>query len=455
MRRPTRTTAPLALAALLVLPGCLGISLPRPLGVETGRAYTSGPTAPVLLTNAAWWRAMDDPVLDTLVAEALDANLSLAAARARRDAARAAVDTIGSGATVTGRADGQLSRGGSARVGVTATLDWLLDPWGGRRARLRAALAEADAAEAERAAAELAVLLEVSTGYVELRHQQRVAALRRDSRARRQDTLALFNRLKQAGEATRLDPLRIRSQIAEIDAELPGLDATVTARRADLAALTGRSAAHAAPLPPRGQPVPGLAPDLGIPADLLRNRPDIRAAELAYAAAVARIDAARAALYPTLSLGGTIGLDLSDGRVGRQALFGPALTLPALPRGPVRAELARRHALATAAHAEWQALVVDAIAEVETALAAWRAAGATRQAAARSVRLSREALGATEELIEAGLITLTDLVTVEDQLSNAERGLADANRDVALQFVILNVRLGAGHATSGTPPLDK
>mgnify|MGYP006409034815 CR=1 FL=1 len=52
-------------------------------------------------------------------------------------------------------------------------------------------------------------------------------------------------------------------------------------------------------------------------------------------------------------------------------------------------------------------------------------------------------------------ITLTDLVTVEDQLSNAERGLADANRDVALQFVILNVRLGAGHATSGTPPLDK
>ena len=351
---------------------------------------------------------------------------------------------------VTPSADATLSEDGVARVGAAASFDWLLDPWGGQAARLRAARARALAAGAEARAAELLTLLSLGTAYVDLRHAEALRGLRLAEQGRRREALNLYRSLEQAGEATRLDIVRNRARIAEIDVALPGLASDIAAARAQIALLLGRSASEPLSLADRPQPLPRLAPDVGVPTDLLRNRPDIHAAELAYAAAVADIDTARAALYPSLSLSGVIGYDVTDGRGAGRAVFGPSLRFPALPASGARAEVRRRHALATEAHALWQQTVLEAVAEVETALAAYRAAHAARGAAERAVALNREARTLTLDLVREGARTLTDLIEVETSLAAAERQLVAARRDAGRSFVALNVRLGVGRGADAS-----
>ncbi|MFN6980187.1 MAG: TolC family protein, partial [Gemmobacter sp.] len=194
------------------------------------------------------------------------------------------------------------------------------------------------------------------------------------------------------------------------------------------------------------QPRPRLAPDVGIPADLLRNRPDIRAAERRYYAALADVGVARAALYPRLSLTGTIALTArSLGTGGADYLFGPVLAFPVLPDGSARAGVEAAHARARAAHGAWKSAVLTALVEVETALIDYRAVTAAEASAARAAGLWREALDQTRRLAAAGEATLSDLIDAEGALSAAETALTEAAWRRAAAFATLNIRLGAGH----------
>ena len=406
--------------------------------------------APVLLRNDAWWRSFDDPVLVRLVDAALSDNLDLAAARERIVAARANAGTVAPGESAEVSASYTVEDGSGIppRDGaeVEATFGWLFDPYGGRAARRAAAAARIEVADAELDAARLLLLGSLLRAYAELRFTEDALALRAQERRSRQRSLGLIRELFDAETATRLDLIRARALVAETETLLPGLEAARVARINEIALLTGRTPGSMS-LPPgrsgRQLKVPGGA-ELGVPADLVRNRPDLRIAERLYYAATREIGTARAALYPTLRLSGTISIASFDGDAQNTFGFGPSLTLPALPTGPRKAAVEVAESRARQALITWQSTVLSAVGEVETALAAYQANHHTVAAARRSVRLYEQSVSLTRELILNEGATVQDLLDAERQLATTRVALARAERDLARSFVDLNVALGSG-----------
>ncbi len=423
--------------------------------------YQAAPGAPVLLGNSAWWQKLDDPVLDRLVSLALRDGISLTRARDRVSEAQAARQAVPGAATLAVSAAGRAEKADGGDMDITAPLrlglDWMLDPWGGRKTRLRAEDARIDAAQAELDAARLLMIYNMTNAYLDLRYSQALQGLARSEQKERRRTLALTRQLRNAGEATRLDITRSEARIAEIAAELPVLGAGVSAAQNQIAVLAGVAPgtlpADLATALARSSalPRPDMTPQVGIPTDLLRNRPDIRIAERGYAAAVAEIGVARAAAYPTLSLAGAIALDALSG--GTDYFFGPSLQLPALNPAVAKATISRREAAARAAFQDWRAAVLGAILEVENALVNYDALTSADTAAANAVRLYGRARDLTRRVFERNEATFSDLIDAEQSLAASRRQLARLHRDRARAFVDLNIRIGAGHGVdSQTPP---
>lgn len=447
----------LTLVAALALGGCAAGDAYTAPGFPFAPAYKGAPGgAPVLLSNDAWWQRLDDPVLDRLVGLALRDSVSIAIARERVTEAQALLAAVPGALTVAPSVSAQRSDGpgqarpvtaGAARLGLT----WMLDPYGARRATLEAAGAQVEVADAEADAAQLLVLLNVANAYLDLRYQQRILALSRQEVGNGRRTLELTRTLLGASAATRLDVARAEARVASIQSQLPVLEARVAAQVNQLAVLAG-TAPGTLPVDlatPAAQPRADLPPDMGIPADLLRNRPDIRIAERRYYAAVADLGAARAALYPSLSLTGAITLNLlRGGRTAGEYILGPEVQFPALPTGATRAGVQARESRVVQAHAEWRRTVLDAIVEVENALLDYQGVTASVQSAARAARLYREARDLRRTQFENGSATLGDLIDAENELSQAERALAEANYRRSLGFVALNVRLGSGNSAA-------
>lgn len=442
------------LATTLALSGCVsdggGYQMPR--FAFASNYSTESKAVPVLLDNAAWWEKFNDPVLEKLVDRALRDNIDLAIAVERITQAQAELGTIASPVSVTSGVEARHEKVSPAAtpdnvVDANIGFSWLLDPWGGRKAQVRAARSRIEAADAEADAAKLLLLYNLCNAYVDLRYRQSELAIRqREIRGRRQ-TLRTTETLVDQNSATRLDLVRAQARYASAQAAVPVAEAAVRVQKNQIATLLGLAPGHLpVNLDTGGQPRARMSPDVGIPADLLRNRPDIRIAERQYYAAVADTGAARAALYPSLSLGGAITQALAGRTIGTDYYFGPTLTLPALPGDARNARVTARESLARQAHLTWKSTVIGAIEEVESGLVTYKSSAAAVGAAQRAAELYGEAVTLTRDLVNREGATIPDLLDAEALATQAELTLASNRRDLARGFVSLNVSLGAGHA---------
>ena len=419
------------------------------------KSFTTRPSgAPVLLENTAWWTGFNDPTLNTLIDQALSQNLDLELARERVIEAQALSETISdplsiSGEVNAGRRGGSTisaSNGGDGSFGF----EWLFDPYGGRQSEIRAAEGRVDVAEANLDAARLLLLSNVTTAYIDLRFYQTSHRYRREELRSRQQTLDLLHKLQERGAASRLDVVRAEALVSETQSLIPGVQAAIRVQQNRITVLLGRAPGWpetALEGNGRGQPVSKMPADIGVPTDLLRNRPDIRVAERSYYTAVADIGAARAALYPSLSLGGEISLSAFGGQDARNYYFGPTLRLPAIPNGPQKATVKARESRAQQALTDWQASVLRAIEEVENALAEYSGSQKSVRASRKTVRLYRESIGLTRELIGRGGATIRDLLDDEQSVALANIRLSQNLRELGQDFVIVNVSLGSGHGS--------
>ena len=404
--------------------------------------------APVLLNNVAWWRRMKDPTLDALVARALTGNLDIAIARERIVNSQAALKAIPDAAIFSPSVSLQQQGGtgiATQRIGDgTLGLNWLLDPWGGRRSTLKSAAARIKQAEAERDAAQLLVLSNLAGAYLDLRYRQQLLVQGLDDLRRRKQTLSLTNQRQDAGSATRTDTTRSAARVAEIESMIPGLQAAIEAKKNEIAVLVGVAPGQLGiDLGQARQPRPGVSPQMGIPADLLRNRPDIRVAEQSYYQALANLGTARAALFPSLSLVGSISLQSAgSGKSATQYAFGPTVNFPTLSKGGVEA----RESEVRQAYTQWTQTVLSAILEVENALLDYQAVTRSLSAAERSVQLYREVRDQEQKVFTLGDATLSDLIDADADVARANATLAEARYRQALAYVSLNVRIGAGNS---------
>ena len=454
---------------LAVLPGLLGISAcaagpdyhaptPAALGVPPRYSVPSDPSAQG--DNARWWDAFHDPELSRLETEGRVANLDIAMALSRLRQSREALVQARSANLPTISALGRYTRtqaiagpAGSPPsadgLSLTADAAYQLDIFGGRRRGIEAAGADAEASGFDYGAVALTVATEIANAYLQVRLQQANLAnalLARDNQA---DNLQIAGWRNRAGLIGSLDVEQARTQLAQSAAVVPQVESSLDQAMARLGVLLGRDpgalrAELAAPIP---IPVGPASLAVGIPADVLRQRPDVRMAERALAAATARIGVAQAQLYPALSLGGNIGTAAGSFStlfdvISGQAFANVALTI--LDGGRLRSVVRAQRAATEGAFASYKQTVLRALEDTENALVALGAANQRQvQYASAQDAASNSAIMARQQY-RSGLIDYPALLISENLAISARDGLAQARYDQAAALVQLYAALGGG-----------
>jgi multidrug efflux system outer membrane protein len=433
---------------------------------------TTAASAPAGTTSLAqWWSRFDDPLLTDLVSRALQANTSVTGAQAALRQARATRDVAAAGLlpTLDGSASAQRSRTGNGAAGNTfrAGLDasWEPDVFGANRSALDASEASARAIAASLGDIQVSVVAEVALDYIALRSAQARLASARDSLDTQLETAQIAQWRLQAGLLSSLEVEQSRAAAEQTSAQLPSLRIAIEQNAHALAVLTGQPpAALSAALAP-AQPVPQAAPDLAlaIPADTLRQRPDVRAAEHQVSAALARVAEADAARMPSFRLDGSIGLAsvtlgaLTSGSstVGTLAA---AVSLPLFDGGAARARVRVQQAALDQAGSAYRSVVLTALKDVEDALVALRGdrerlahLQAAAEAAGNAALLARQRFN-------GGLVDFQTVLDTQRSQLLTQDSMTSAHADVSADHVRLYKALGggwqpgAGDATAAPAP---
>lgn len=444
-------TSAACLAACVAGPGYAPPTVNLPDHFSMARA----PAAPDLSRNA-WWTGFNDPVLTNLVYRGLAQNLTIRQAQERVNAARALADGAGGvtsgalGLEATRSDDTGSSTVDSSEAGLRG--NWLLDFFGKARNTRDSSLYSAQAIEADAQAATLGYLSEIAGAYIDLRYNETLLHLKRLDAASRMETRDQTQSLAAAGNATQIDVAQSMALVSASQAEIPVIEANARRQANRIATLLGVPAGTLMLAPTARQPLPAHGAPAGIPADLVRNRPDIRAAERRYAAAVARIGVAEAELYPSVQLSGTITAGRIDGVTENSWSFGPSLTFPIFGRKALRANVAAAQADARQALLRWQETVLAAVEQVENSLYAGQKYAAASVSARETVAQFQKSLDLSRRLAAEQSVTSLDLIDIELLISDARETQAQSMRQVALEYVQLNVALGAGYASGAGAP---
>ena len=460
----TRVATPLA---LLFLSGCVtgpdhtSPQMPLPDKFAEGGKKSNGEVA-----MAAWWTAFNDRRLNGLVEQGLNQNLDVLQALERIAAAEANVVVAGAGGLPSSNLSGDesLTKTGGTGDYVTRTTDttstasgglgvsWLLDLFGQYRRAKEGATASLGAAYASADVAKLTYLSDLVASYINARYYQERIAIARKNLASRRETLDLTKLQLEGGDASRLDVVQSEGLVNSTLADLPGLETNFRQSAHHIATLLGLPASALIADLQKGapQPIARRSVNAGVPADLIRNRPDIRKAERELAAAVAEIGVAEAQLYPSITLGGSISPSLISTKSLAGSVtswsFGPSLTLPILDGGRLKANVDIAESSARGAYLAWKASVLNAVEEVENALAAVNRDSQTVNALTATVRSYEEALALSTASYKEGASSILDVLDAQRSVSTAQASLAQAVQQMAADYVALNVAIGGGYA---------
>lgn len=432
----------------LVLFGCgtVGPDYATPT-VDMATQFAARPAAQPLNGVAdAWWTQLNDPLLSGFIQQGAMQNLDVKAAVERITAAHATLGGTGANSQFDGNFSASVQRQKrDSQFGTTnnAQFDgrYVIDLFGGFARGQEQALANYDAAQLDVGTVRLAYLADMTNSYLQARYFQAAAGITRQTIASRRKTLSLVEQRRDMSEATELELQQARSLLAAAEAPLPVLVANFELNVFHIATLL---AVPAEPILARmqagaGQPRPGRTTTVGIPADLLRNRPDIRYAERNLAAATAAVGVAEAQLYPSVSLQGTVGAGTTD-----HWQFGPSVALPIFNRGFLRSR--KMVALSQAREAEigWRKSVLVAVEDVQSASSLYESWNRQVQFLERAASASRDVLDLSQQSYQEAAITLTDVLDAERQNASNQLAVADAVRNYAISWMKLQVATGKG-----------
>lgn len=499
----------------LLASGCMtGPDYKRP-DIATPDDWVSEKSEGVTSTQgeiAAWWKHLNDPVLDGLIAGALEDNFDLRIAAARVREARAArgiaaaslLPSVGFDASATrsrgpeqnfdsgspvsgsvGFGPGGLTRSVTVRgrngsitqtssaAGNSTTISgspgagtpdrttdlfqagfdasWELDVFGGNRREVEAADADLEAIVESERQVMVSLIAEVALNYIDLRSaQQRLAITRRNIEAQT-ETVNLTAARFEAGISSELDAVRARALLATFEGQVPLLEQQASSAIYRLGVMLGGDPgmllAELEPVAPL--PTPPAAVPVGLPTELLRRRPDIRVAERQLAAQNARIGVAMADLYPKFFLsGGVSGQSnvLSNIVEGSNILgnFGPSVNWPIFQGGRIRANIEVQNARQEEALIRYEQTVMQALADVETALVSFNKEQVFRGALEEAVAANQRAVQLANERYERGLEGFLNALQAQRDLFTTEDQLVQSESIILSNLISLYKALGGG-----------
>jgi len=410
---------------------------------------------------ADWWTILDDPVLTNLVESAVAGNLDLKEARARvREArARRGISDAGRFPTIDTSGSAKLNRSseetgsGSERKLYAAGFDaaWELDVFGGKKRAVEAAGAELQASQEDLRDVIVSLLAEVALNYVELRSFQTRLSFAEANLDALKETYNITRWRRQAGLTTQLDVEQAKYSLEQTRAQIPALQTGLEQAKNRLAVLIGQhpGSLRNALAERKAIPVTPLEVAVGVPADILRQRPDVRRAERRLAAQTAQIGVATADLYPRFSLLGSIGLEaLSPGNLfltsSRTHGIGATVAWPLFDAGAIRSNIEVQTALQEQALIRYEAAVLTALEDVENALVAYAKEQRRRQSLTEATEAARRAVDLAQKQYTSGLIEFGNVLIAQRSLLSLEDQLAVSEGEVTSNLIALYKSLGGG-----------
>jgi NodT family efflux transporter outer membrane factor (OMF) lipoprotein len=449
--------------------------------VAQAPASTVQPTT-ANLDLAVWWKALDDPQLDSLVDRAIKSNMDLEIALTRLQQARTyesvvvghALPAVEASAGAGRGTGSDLTRGRAAQalrsadntnglqhintlVGFDA--EWELDIFGKYRREIEAAQDDTQAAAAVRNGVLTTIVADVVRAYVDLRGFQVRAGILRQASDVLRESLRIVDIRYQRGITNELDVALATRELNTFQAQIAPLEAQVRAAQYTLAVLSGEypeNAVQDLAKPALIPSMPGAAAP-GVPLDLLKRRPDIQQAERQLAGATARIGVATASLFPQVSLVGAIG---SEGQgwgttpaVGRHIWsFGPSAIWPLLDFGALDAQVDIADLEAHLRLVTYRRTILNAVQEVDTALDAYSAEQDRLKNLGEAMIAAQRAVDLSTERYDRGLTDFLNVVDAERQFYDLQEQYAAAQVAQGEQFVQLYKSLGGGWQNYQTVP---
>jgi multidrug efflux system outer membrane protein len=434
-------------------------SVPRvsaPTAFENAPASSNPP-------DLAWWRSFNDPILERLIVGASTNNHDRRRAEARLREARALWTESRFDLAPTIHANGGYEKAQSSkdvvgdrarraelfRAGFDAT--WELDLWGAVRRDIEAARATVEAVSASRDDVLVTVQAEVAANYVQLRGAQAHLAVAARNATNQAQTLELAIALRDGGQGTQLDVARARSLLNETLASIPPFEAD--ARRAiyRISVLCGLSPATLVSELSNAASLPEIPTDLGVsnPDDLIRNRPDVRAAERSLASTTARIGVEVADLFPRITFNGSIGVSSKSfsGLTGPGAetySFGPRISWAAFDLGRVRQRIKAADARAEQALSIYEQTVLLALEETENSLLALSQEQRRLTFLTEAERAASEATQLARQRYRDGIADYLSVLDAERTLLDLQEQLVTTQTLTATRLVAVFKTFAAG-----------
>lgn len=483
MNRPFKNSRPIAwsvwlvLLAVLILPGCssVGPDYVQP-DIKLPPAYTSQSEEAGLSETdrqalAQWWTLFNDPLLTKLIDRSLDGNLNLKEAKAKlrqvRWQRRVADLKLWPTGSVTGSAgrkftsDDDFNWNHGDSFGVSLDVSWETDLFGGNRRQAESALAEYQAAREDLRDVLVSLTAESATAYVRFRTYQLRLQMAQDSLKLQEETLELTKVKYQSGLAGDLDVQQASYSLESTRSQIPGLRSGLEEQKNRLSVLLGgwpgdlNQELESAGTIPSGP----LKVAVGVPANLLRRRPDVRAAERRLAARTADIGAAEGELYPKLTLSGSVGVEalkLGD-------LFSPGSLLAALLSSikwaifdldTVRANIEIQNALQEQALISYESTLRTAVEEVENALTALVQEAHKQESLAKALKSAESATRLALQGYESGISDFQKVLDTQQALISFKDSLAQSRGQASLNLIVAYKALGGGWTHEGLEASD-
>jgi outer membrane protein, multidrug efflux system len=467
---PLRRASARALA-VLALAGCAaaGPDYREPLAVAPAQWSAPMPHDGSTRELGDWWRQFDDSVLAGLQQAAESDSPTLAAAWGRIELARATLASARAGATPTVSAGASVSRARqqgapTATVGTSraasADAAWELDLFGKVRRNVESADAQLQARRNDWHDARVSLAAEVATNYVDYRACGLLADAYEQELASIRQTASATESLARAGLSPGTDAALARATQASTTSSLLEQRAQCELLVKSLTSLTGLQEPALRRLLQGGSKAIPQAAALAIdsvPADVLRQRPDVASFERDLAAASAAIGVAQADLYPSIKLGGSIGISATAGNSFTSWSFGPSLSIPVFDGGARKAAVDSARASHEIAYAQWRNAVRGAVSEVEKALVQLDKAGLRAAQAERAAAEYRRYLDGADAERRAGTISLLTFEESRRLALSAQIELIGQQRDHVTYWIGLYKALGGGWDSQSpvTPPASR
>lgn len=413
-----------------------------------------------------WWSVFHDPVLSNLVERARSGNLDVRQAEARLRQARAQralaaaerLPTVAANASASRSRSSEETGGGDTSKMYANSLDasWELDLFGGKKREIESAEASLEASQASLSDVLVSLVAEVALNYVDYRSYQTRLEITEANLAAQAETYAITRWRREASLVTQLDVDQARMSLEQTRAALPLLRTGLAQAEHQLATLLGQAPGSVKALLGGTQAVPVASAEIaiGVPADLLRRRPDVRQAERKLAAQTAQIGVAEAARYPDLTLSGSIGLEsLSAGNLytaGARAAQGAVKAGWTLfDGGRIRQKVAVQTALQEEALGAYEAAVLAALKDVEDALVSYANQQDRRSALREAETAGRCAFQLARDKYESGLIDFQTVLDTQQSLLTVQNTLTSSDAEVTADLIRLYKALGGGWDPAG------